>query len=297
MQLEFRWLKSFVATAEELSFSRAARRIHLAQPALTAQIQRLEEAVGAPLFDRTNRIQGLTPAGLALLPEARALLARAESLPSTAERARRGETGRLRVGVIPPAAVRQVAEALRIYAARFPAVALTVRQGGQARLLELLEQRELDLVIGRSGKVNARGRFQERRLLSEEQGIVLREDDPLARHGGAVSLSQLRGHVLLLLRENPSFGKNILALAVRAGIDLRAQHAAEDFPSLYWMVRAGLGFAPCSLLLTDSLPRGLVARPLRPAPPKLSIHALWAAGALLATAENLLACLRPSTRG
>ena len=131
--------------------------------------------------------------------------------------------------------------------------------------------------------------------MQEEQGIVLREDDPLARSGQAVALASLAGRVLLLLRENPAFGQNLLAVAARARIELRAQHAAEDFPSLHWMVRAGLGFAPCSLLLADSLPRGLVARPLRPAPSKLSIHALWAGAKPIATAENLLECLAAVT--
>lgn len=295
MQLELRWLKSFVATAEELSFSRAARRIHLAQPALTAQIQKLEEAVGASLFDRTNRIQGLTQAGLALLPEARSVLARVEALPATAERAGRGESGRLRLGLIPPAAVRSVAEALRVFATRYPAVALSVRQAGQARLMELLAQGELDLVIGRSAAKAPGGNLRECSLMREEQGIVLREDDPLALGGKAVALSALRGRVLLLLRDNPSFGQNILGFAARERIELRAQHAAEDFPSLHWMVRAGLGFAPCSLLLADTLPRGLVARPLRPGPPKLTICALWRAPRTIATAENLLQCLRTTT--
>ena len=58
-------------------------------------------------------------------------------------------------------------------------------------------------------------------------------------------------------------------------MQLTAHHAAEDFPSLHWMVRAGFGIAPCSLLLSDSLPAGLVARSLRPSLPQLEIHALW----------------------
>ena len=56
---------------------------------------------------------------------------------------------------------------------------------------------------------------------------------------------------------------------------LKPVHGAEDFPSLHWMVRAGLGVAPCSLLLAEGLPRGLVCKPLRPAPETLGIHAIW----------------------
>ena len=86
MNVELRWLKSFLAVAEEMHFSRAARRLNLAQPALTAQIRQLEEAVGARLFERSNRMSGLTPAGRALLGEARAVVQHAETLPPACSR-------------------------------------------------------------------------------------------------------------------------------------------------------------------------------------------------------------------
>src|SRR5512136_441562 len=113
MNVELRWLKSFLAVAEEMHFSRAARRLNLAQPALTAQIRQLEEALGARLFERSNRMRGLTPAGQALLGEARAVLQRAETLPRIAKRAAHGESGLLRLGMIPPAATPAVAETLQ----------------------------------------------------------------------------------------------------------------------------------------------------------------------------------------
>jgi DNA-binding transcriptional LysR family regulator len=78
-----------------------------------------------------------------------------------------------------------------------------------------------------------------------------------------------------LLRGNPYFGQLLIEHAGKHGVALRPLHAAEDFPSLYWLVRAGLGVAPGSLLLADGLPRGLVAKPLRPSAPKLAIHAIW----------------------
>src|ERR1700733_781307 len=104
MMIELRWLRSFLAVAEEMHFSRAARRLHLAQPALTSQIQQLERALGSSLFERSNRITGVTPAGLVLLPEARSLVERADKLSEMVKRAARGETGRLRLGVVEPAA-------------------------------------------------------------------------------------------------------------------------------------------------------------------------------------------------
>ena len=117
--IELRWLRSFLAVADEMHLSRAARKLHLAQPALTTQIQQLERSLGSSLFQRSNRISGLTAAGLVLLSEARAIVARAEALPRIVERAARGETGRLRLGIIPPAATNRLAECLRTIASSF----------------------------------------------------------------------------------------------------------------------------------------------------------------------------------
>lgn len=273
MQPELRWLRSFVAVAEENHFSRAARRLNLAQPALTAHIQQLEEAVGAVLFERSNRLTGLTPAGRALLPEARAVLTRVDALAPAARRAGRGETGVLRLGLIPPAATAAVAEALRRFGRELPGVELSVRQDGQEPLEAHLRAGELDLVVGRPPE-RADGTLRHRRLIVERQGVLLRGDDPRAA-GATVPLRELDGERLVLLRANPHFGRNFLDLAARHGVTLSALPAAEDFPSLQWLVRAGLGVAPCSLLLADALPAGLVARPVRPALPNLEIHALW----------------------
>jgi DNA-binding transcriptional LysR family regulator len=102
----------------------------------------------------------------------------------------------------------------------------------------------------------------------------LRADDPLACRE-VVPLKALDGRRLVLLRGNPHFGQNFLALAADHGVTLQPLRAAEDFPSLQWLVRAGLGVAPGSLLLADGLPAGLVTRPVRPALPRLEIHGLW----------------------
>jgi DNA-binding transcriptional LysR family regulator len=274
MQTELRWLKSFVAVAEEMHFSRAARRLNLAQPALTAQIQQLEEALGAKLLERTNRIGGITAAGAALLPEARRLLERAAALPDLAARASRGDSGTLRVGLIPPAATEPVAAVFRRYRAERPGVETTLRMGPQDALMAALVAGELDLVVGRPEKPPARSGLRERRLFVEEQGLLLRPEDPRAR-GTEVRLRELDGATLLLLRGNLHFGQILLEFAARHGATLRPERVAEDFPALHWMVQAGFGVAPCSLLLAGNVPRDLALRPLRPAPPRLYVNAIW----------------------
>src|SRR5262245_3465412 len=95
---ELRHLRYFVAVAEELSFSRAARRLRMAQPPLSVAIRQLEEEVGATLFNQTTRAVELTEAGRALLAGARRAIAEAEGAVVAARRAGAGELGSLRVG-------------------------------------------------------------------------------------------------------------------------------------------------------------------------------------------------------
>ena len=116
--------------------------------------------------------------------------------------------------------------------------------------------------------------MRERRWFREEQGVLLRRDDPRAA-GAAVRLQALAGAPLLLLRGNPHFGQLLLGFAARHGAAMQPLPAADDFPGLHWLVAAGFGVAPCSLRLADALPAGLVVKPLRPAPPRLQVNAIW----------------------
>ena len=99
--IELTHLRYFVAVAEELHFGRAAERLHISQPPLTQQIQRLEARVGCPLFRRTSRKTELTDAGRALHDAARAILQEAQRALDGTRRVARGELGRLTVATPP----------------------------------------------------------------------------------------------------------------------------------------------------------------------------------------------------
>ena len=115
VSVELRHLRAFVALADELNFTRAAARLHLAQQALSAQIQQCEERIGARLFDRTTRSVRLTAAGRALMERAPAVLADLDEAVEAARRAARGETGQLTVGI---AAWRPVTRTSRSFGCR-----------------------------------------------------------------------------------------------------------------------------------------------------------------------------------
>src|SRR4051812_47862150 len=128
--LDSRLLRAFVAVAEELSFTRAAHRLHLAQQALSAQIQQLETRVGERLFDPTTRRVALTEAGVQLLPHARAVLAALDAGLGELEAARRAARATLRVGLATTAVVPVVGETLRRFGEERPDVHLAVSNHG-----------------------------------------------------------------------------------------------------------------------------------------------------------------------
>src|SRR3954462_5270578 len=110
--MELRHLRYFVAVAEELHFRRAAERLHVAQPAVSEQVRKLEDELGVRLLNRTQRSVSLTDAGAALLTEARTVLRQAEAARQAARSARDVATSRLRIGYMPASLPASVPRAL-----------------------------------------------------------------------------------------------------------------------------------------------------------------------------------------
>jgi DNA-binding transcriptional LysR family regulator len=127
VSVELRHLRAFVAVAEELNFTRAAARLHLAQQALSTQIRQLEQLVGVQLFSRTTRKVELTAAGHALLERIPELLAGIDGALDAAAGAGRGDTGELSVGLLATAPLDFTPRLLRAFAGARPGVTLSVR--------------------------------------------------------------------------------------------------------------------------------------------------------------------------
>jgi DNA-binding transcriptional LysR family regulator len=125
--IEIRHLRYFLAIAEELNFTRAAERLHVAQQALSAAIRQLEGMLGAPLFTRTTRRVELTDAGRAFLPLAREAVAKVDAAAQAVRDVSEGRAGRLRVGLMATGGLEQTPRMLRAFAERYPAVAIEVR--------------------------------------------------------------------------------------------------------------------------------------------------------------------------
>ena len=145
--MELRHLRYFVAVAEELHFRRAAERLHVAQPAVSEQIRKLEQELGVRLLDRTQRSVTLTPSGTALLDEARQVLRHAESAQYAARSAGDLATTRLRLGHLSDVMPSQVPRALRHLATRVRRIRVDLATGPALGLIEDLRAQRLDATV------------------------------------------------------------------------------------------------------------------------------------------------------
>ncbi|HET6510207.1 MAG TPA: LysR family transcriptional regulator [Baekduia sp.] len=146
--MDLRHLDSFVAVAEESSFSRAADRLHVVQSAVSATIRNLEREWGVTLFHRTTHRVELSPEGRALLPSARAALQAAAAVGHAVDEVRGGLRGTIRLGIMQAtqgAGGISVAATIAAFAAEHPGVTVEVRQGGSADQAERVRTGELDL--------------------------------------------------------------------------------------------------------------------------------------------------------
>ena len=145
--MELRHLRYFVAVAEELHFRRAAERLHVAQPAVSEQVRKLEDELGVRLFDRTPRNVGLTDAGTALLPEASRVLRQAEAA-QLAARSARDRPGRvLRIGYVPTALLASIPRTVRRLIATMPNLQTTMEPGSGLELVDAVRADDLDVAI------------------------------------------------------------------------------------------------------------------------------------------------------
>lgn len=145
-------MRYFIAVAEDLSFSRAAERLHVDQSALSRRIQDLEGELSVILLDRTQHHVELTPAGAVFLQEARQLLGQTQIAVETARRAARGEIGRLTIGYIVALSDGLIPRLLRAFRARFPEVAETLRPMRAAQQIAALLSKQID--VGFVGQPN-----------------------------------------------------------------------------------------------------------------------------------------------
>lgn len=207
--LSLRRLEHFAVLAEERSFSRAARRLNLTQPALTRSIQTLEETLGLQLVERAASGLVLTEAGGMVLERSRRMLGDVRALQREAGRLRGFETGTVNFGVGSFPAAAFLGSMMTRVARDYPGLAVRVETESWRRLLEKLQRDELDFVVAVTHSLPPPAAFQVRELPAQRMGFFARPEHPLAGLGQ----ESVRGQVA-------SYGLATTMLPPRARVEL-----------------------------------------------------------------------------
>ncbi|HEY2585584.1 MAG TPA: LysR family transcriptional regulator [Tepidisphaeraceae bacterium] len=260
--MELRQLVYFEVIAEESHFGRASERLHVAQPALTRQIQQLERELGVQLFDRSHRRIRLTEAGHAFLEETRRLLAGAEQAKEAARRAARGETGRLTVAFVGSATYGPLPLILRAFRERFPSVHLLLDEMDSSAQSAALLERRVDVGFLRTRLGDAE--LAAETLLREPIVAAIPQGHPLAKRA-EVPLADLAGEPFVLFHrsEQPSYADVVLEVCAKAGFRPRLAQEATEVQTAIGLVGAGFGVCLVPEAVHGLRRAGVVYRPLR----------------------------------
>ena len=290
MQPELRLVRYFVAVAEERNITRAAERLHISQPSLSAAVRQLEQQLGVDLLDRSGRVVEVTPAGMVLLEQGRALLGNADRV-FEAVRARDGAAvGRLRVGLTPTARYGLGPALLSASAARASGVMLYPQEDTTGALLRDVRAGRLDLAVVFCAPDRVAGVALE--PLWEEPAVVhLPLGHPLASRP-SLALEELAGETLLVAEsvESGGFTARVLELCAARGFSPLTR--PDPYPDLgLQAVREGLGVV---VYVRSAFPAdvpGSVFVPVAP-PASFPFSLAWRAGGRSAAMDAVLAVAR-----
>ena len=291
--MELRHLRYFCAVAEESSFTRAGKRLHVSQSGVSGQVRELEHEVGVALLRRGKREVTLTPEGVVFLPEAQELLRRADRAVEMARRASRGEAGRLTVGLCGPATSGFLPGLIRRFRERYPGVVVQVREREPAEQVGAVAEGVLDVGFTRGVPGGMRHLVHGELLFREALVAALPKEHRLAA-AAAVSVAELAGEQLLLYaREGaPPVFDAVLAMCRRAKVAPRLGETPASWMALLTMVEAEEGVALVPACVGRLAVQDVVFRPVREARQNLEVLAVRRRGEASVLVESFLGLLR-----
>lgn len=274
MDVELRQLRTFLTVAAELHFSRAARRLHVSQPALSQQIRALERTLGAALFDRSSRATELTPAGRVLLDAAPRVLYEAERAQSLVTQAANGAVGLLNVGSVGTALASITPRILRSVRAQFPDLQLEVSQQDTAAQLVALADGRLDVGLVRAA--DSTDTVVVEHLVSEPLLAAVPSDHRLA--GGCSIVPEDLADEPFVLWPRPlgrAFFDIITRYCLDHGFSPRIVAEGADIETQLGLVAAGLGVSLQPSYYANLRPPGVVFLPLEGEVPQVALQVAW----------------------
>ena len=240
--MDLKRIESFVAVAELQSFTEAALRLHIVQPAISRQIQQLEEEVGARLLWRTKRSVRTTAAGAIFLDRMRDLLRQTEEAKKEAQRAARGEVGRLSIGYLGSATSPFLPALVQQYRSQYPAVKVSVAEMTPTEQMKAFERDQIDVGFTRPVERHQRQKFHELRVYEDRLRLALPERDARAK-AGVVKLQELAGEPFVMFERALAPGLIDMAMGAcqKAGFSPQIAGEAPLMQTVLVMVASGMG--------------------------------------------------------
>ncbi|WP_344962207.1 LysR family transcriptional regulator [Streptomyces thioluteus] len=239
--MELRQLEYLVAVAEEGSFTRAAGRVHVTQPGVSAQIRRLERELGHDLLDRRGRTVRLTEVGTAVLSHARVMLAAADSLRNSIDDLTGLLRGQVAIGSVASSLSLRIPELIADFSERHPAVEISLSEGSTGQLEEAVRNGTVDMAV--LGVSDGSPPGLDIRIIAEERLVgAVRHGHPLARWA-AVTVEEAGRHPLMCLPAGSGLRVAVDAAWAAAGSRPRIAYEASDPRALVRLASRGLGMA------------------------------------------------------
>jgi DNA-binding transcriptional LysR family regulator len=245
--MELRQIRYVLAVAEERSFSRAAARLHLAQPSLSQQIAKLENMLGVLLFHRLPQHIELTDAGLRFVQVARELVDQAEGLEREMRSYANGETGRLLVGSLPITGAYVLPRVIPDFTQRFPGVELKLVEDTSSQLEQLLVRGKIDISLLTMPISDPN--LEILPAIHEEIYLAVPPGHPLAQER-EVDLATLSDQPFILLKEGQGFRKISLSLCEQAGFHPKIVFESSNIQTVQSLVAAGMGLSFTPKMIT-----------------------------------------------
>jgi len=260
--MELRHLRYFQAVAEELSFSRAARRLHIAQPALSRAVQEMERELDTKLIERERRSPRLTPAGAVLLHETGLILERLEESMRRVRRTAKGEEGELRLGYIGPPTRMFLSRLLKEYGKRYPRVTVILEERTPERVWEMVSKGRLSVGLTRPVLAHEVLGLQTLLLRDEKFCAAVPKDHPWAKLS-SLPWKKLAGEPLIILARREGAGSHdaIQAACDAAGFSPRVKHTPSLIGTILQYVEAGAGIG---IVPESTVSKHLALIPLKP---------------------------------
>ncbi|MBS0421123.1 MAG: LysR family transcriptional regulator [Proteobacteria bacterium] len=264
IEMELRHLRYFLAVAEELNFTRAARRLNMAQPPLTQQIKALEAEMGVTLFDRTGYRVELTDAGRSFMPQVMRILGDVRNAVAIAQRAAAGEVGQVRVGFTESASFNPlVTAAFRNFRVGYPEVEMSLEESPSTVLANALRDGRIDAAFLRPPLRSDEGVTLH--LIDEEEMVVAVPSSHTLAQRTDLEIRDLAEETFVLYprAERPGLADTVIAACEKAGFAPKVKQYTPQLSSTINLVAASLGISIVPQSMRGLQPEAVTYKRLR----------------------------------